>query len=39
LLSFPELLELHSESHCLYLYLEVFSSCFPLVVSKFEVLH
>jgi hypothetical protein len=36
---FPELLEFYSGRWCLCLYIEVFSLCFPLVISKFQVLH
>jgi hypothetical protein len=39
ILLLPELLESYSESHCLCIYLQVFSHCFPLVASKFHVLH
>jgi hypothetical protein len=39
LISFSNLLECCSESHCLYLEPEVFSIHFLVVVSKFQVLH
>jgi hypothetical protein len=34
-----ELLESHLESHCLCSHVQVFLPCFPVVVSKLQVLH